>query len=131
MRNFKILGMLEKIKKPFYWLASLIFSGVAFLMTSDKVLAQTVGGSPSIKLENPLDTTSFIQIINNVLNYLIYISVPILAIMILVGGFQILTAKDSPEKVANGRKTIMYAVIGFTIILISKGVASILLRIIG
>ena len=51
--------------------------------------------------------------------------------MILIGGFQILTAKDSPEKVKSGRATIMYAVIGFVIILISKGVALILLNIIG
>jgi len=124
----------KKIKNPFYWLASLIFSGLVFLI-ANKVLAQTVGGSPSCcapgEICNPLCTKSIVGVINNVLNYLIYISVPILAIMILVGGFQILTAKDSPEKVANGRKTIMYAVIGFTIILISKGVASILLRIIG
>ncbi|NCO15543.1 hypothetical protein COS60_00105 [Candidatus Wolfebacteria bacterium CG03_land_8_20_14_0_80_39_317] len=121
--------MSKKIKNPFYWLGSLIFSGLVFLMTN-KVLAQGGGvGTGPIKLPNPLGTTNIIQIINNVLNYLIYISVPILAIMILIGGFQILIARDNPEKIQSGRKTLMYAVIGFTIILISKGVALILLRI--
>ena len=98
-------------------------------MTSD-TFAAGVGETTGVELKNPLGTTSIIQIINNVLNYLIYISVPILAIMILVGGFQILTARDNPEKIKKGKTTIMYAVIGFVIILISKGVALILLKII-
>lgn len=89
-----------------------------------------VGQGP-ITLLNPLGTESIIEIVNRVLNFLIYISVPILALMILVGGFQILTARDSPEKVQNGRKTIMWASIGFVVILASKGVALILLKIIG
>jgi predicted small integral membrane protein len=96
----------------------------------NKVLAKTDITTGGIKLENPLKSTSIIEIINNVLNWLIIYSIPILAIMILIGGFQILTAREDPGKVANGRKTIMYAVVGFTIILISKGVALILINII-
>ena len=82
-----------------------------------------------VTLENPLGKENIIDVINGVLNYLIYISVPILAFMILWGGFQILTARDDPEKVKNGRKTIQWASIGFAVILISKGVALILLKI--
>ncbi|MEK7451400.1 MAG: pilin, partial [Patescibacteria group bacterium] len=93
---------------------------------ANKALAQTTGGSPSFSIDNPLGTTSIVQIINNVLNYLIYISVPILALMILIGGFQILTARGDPGQITSGRKTITYAVIGFLIILLSKGVALIL-----
>ena len=88
-------------------------------------------GGTSIPLENPLGTNSIIGIINKILSYLIYISVPFLALMILVGGFQILFARDSAEKVQSGRKTIQWAVIGFAIILVSKGVALILLQVLG
>jgi len=124
--------MFKKIKNYFYWLINLGILGL-----TPKAFAQVGGtGGPSggtggVELLNPLGTKSIIQIINNVLNYLIYISVPILALMILVGGFQILTARDNPEKITKGRTTIMYAVIGFVIVLISKGVALILLKIIG
>jgi len=134
--------MSNKIKNFLNYLIGLVFSGVLFLMTNNALAADGTGGpgggtgGPSggtggPELTNPLGTTSIVQIINNVLNYLIYISVPILAIMILVGGFQILTARDNSEKISNGRKTIMYAVVGFTIILISKGVALIILKIMG
>ncbi len=103
--------------------------GTFFL--NNKVLAQTGGGSPSTKLDNPLGTDSIIKIISNILDWLIIYSIPILALMILIGGFQILTARDKPEQITSGRKTIQWAVIGFVIILISKGIALILLNIIG
>jgi len=122
--------MSNKIKNFLNYLVRLLFSEVVFLI-NNKTLAAGVGETTGAELTNPLGTTSIVQIINNVLNYLIFISVPILAIMILVGGFQILTARDNPEKIGNGRKTIMYAVIGFIIILISKGVALIILKIMG
>ncbi|MFH1346825.1 MAG: hypothetical protein ABIH10_01070 [Spirochaetota bacterium] len=102
-----------------------------FLIFNNVVLAQTTGDSSSSELPNPLSTDSIIKVIDNILNYLIYISVPILAIMILVGGFQILTARGVPDKIVSGKKTITYAVIGFTIVLVSKGIALVLLTIIG
>ena len=89
------------------------------------------GNMGPFKLSNPLGTDSIIVIINKILNYLIYISVPFLALLILIGGFQILFARDNAENVAKGRKTIQWAVIGFAIILVSKGVALILLSVLG
>jgi hypothetical protein len=98
----------------------------------EKVLAQRgpVTGNELI-LENPLGTDSIVEIINRVLNYLIYISVPILALMILIGGFYILSAKDDASKVQKGKDVIKYSVIGFVVILCSKGVGLILLEILG
>ncbi|MEK7162674.1 MAG: hypothetical protein AAB696_00025 [Patescibacteria group bacterium] len=124
--------ILKKTRK-WFWLAGVMVLGAGFL--NNKVLAATQGGSPSCppgELCNPLGrgNNSIITIISNILDWLIIYSIPILALMILIGGFQILTAKDSPEKVTSGKKTIMYAVIGFIIILISKGIALILLNII-
>ena len=110
-----------------------MFLKLISLFGIEKVLAQTERGTPGgpIILEDPLGGKSLIEVINSVLNYLIYISVPILALMILVGGFQILGAKDSSEKVQKGKDTIKYAVIGFIVVLCSKGVALILLNILG
>lgn len=79
---------------------------------------------------DPADCT-IIAILDRIIDFILLISVPILAIMILIGGFYILTARDNKEKVVTGRKVIYYAVIGFTIILISKGVSLIILEILG
>ncbi|MEK9168259.1 MAG: hypothetical protein AAB698_00460 [Patescibacteria group bacterium] len=126
--------MLKKTKN-LIWLAGLMVLGMGFLNNKMALAARGTTSCSSTggknELTNPLGTCSIIEIISNVLDWLIIYSIPILALMILIGGFQILTAKDSPEKVSSGRKTIMYAVVGFIIILISKGIALILLNIIG
>ena len=112
---------------------SALLAASYFLANAFKVsAAETTGYTPTtVELDNPLGTSSIMQIINNIIDYIIYISVPILTILVLVGGFQILTAKDSAANVTKGRKTIQYAAIGFAIIIISKGVALVVLKILG
>jgi hypothetical protein len=90
-----------------------------------------VNSAGSVKISNPLGVTSFVGAISKILDYLIYISIPILALMILWGGFQILTAREAPEKIKNGKTTIMWAVVGFIIILASKGMALIFIEVLG
>lgn len=108
-----------------------IIAFLGLLLLANSAAAETTGGSPSFELVNPFGNTTFVQIINKVLNFLITISIPILALMVLIGGFQILTARGDPGQITTGRKTIQWAVVGFLVILASKGVALILLEIIG
>jgi NAD dependent epimerase/dehydratase family enzyme len=90
-----------------------------------RALALSPGNTP-ITLPNPISASSFTQVVANVTNFLLYIAVPLTAIMALVGGFQMITAGGDPEKFAAGRKTLMYAVIGFAIVILAGGVASII-----
>ena len=126
--------MAERLKnRVIFWITSMVFFLITtnFLIVPTKIFAEQRGPvtDDGLELKNPLGNKDIIDIINSILNYLIYISVPILAFMILWGGFQILWARDDPEKVKNGRKTIQWEAIGFAVILISKGVAFILLTI--
>jgi len=102
-----------------------------FLGFNKVALAATTGGVPSNEIPNPLGAGStFLTVIDKIINYLIFISAPILAIMVLVAGFQILTARGNATKIVAGKQTLLYAIIGFVIILVSKGVALILLSLI-
>ncbi|MBI5220918.1 MAG: hypothetical protein HY978_03765 [Candidatus Liptonbacteria bacterium] len=49
-----------------------------------------------------------------------------MAIIILWGGIQIMTARGNPEQVSQGGKTIWWGVIGFGIILLATSVPYIL-----
>ena len=51
--------------------------------------------------------------------------------MVVKGGFIILTAGGSPEKFKTGKDVILYAVIGYIIILVSWGVIYIIGEILG
>lgn len=61
---------------------------------------------------------------------LYYIAVPLVVIFIIYGGFVILTAGDSPEKVQNGRGIITSAVIGLLIALLAWLLIDIILQVI-
>ncbi|MDP3947499.1 MAG: hypothetical protein Q8Q41_02305 [bacterium] len=88
----------------------------------------SVGG---IRLENPLASDTITGVLDSILTYLIIIGAPIVAIMVIYGGFQILTAGGDPEKFKTGGKTILYAAVGYGIIIISKGVTLILKQLLG
>lgn len=84
--------------------------------------AQSNGGNP-ITISNPLTCNDLTCVAQSIINFLFTLAIPICAIMVLIGGFQMLTAAGNPERFSSGRKTIMYAVIGFAVIVIADGVA--------
>ena len=93
----------------------------------EKALATHGGGREiSIKLKNPLSCDDFGCVANKIIDGLFALSIPIVSVMVLVGGFQILFASGDPEKFKTGKKTILYSVVGFTVILLAKGVVLII-----
>jgi Type IV secretion system pilin len=68
----------------------------------------------------------FTQIAGNVIQFLITIGAALMAILVIIGGIQMMTAAGDPEKFGKGKKTLLYAVVGFVVLLISQGIASLL-----
>jgi hypothetical protein len=101
-----------------------------FLGTTQLVFAQQQGFGP-INLTNPLGVSSFQGVVAQIANFLLIIAIPLTAIMALIGGFQMITAGGNPEKFSSGRKTLMYAAIGFGVVVIAGGVASIVKNLLG
>jgi len=105
-----------------------------------KVFGATSGGSNSgggttINIPNPLcggsTNCTIVAILEQISIYLLWIGAPIATIMIIYGAFQILTAAGDPTKVKTGSKTILYAAIGYGVILISWGVISLVKELLG
>ena len=57
---------------------------------------------------------------------LLDIATPIVAIMVVIGAIQIMTAAGNSEKISQGKKTITYAVLGFAVLLLATSVVPIL-----
>ena len=116
--------------KAFFFLALFSFA--------EKVFAADTGGtappSGSITLANPLSCTSTTNssgapifcLLEKILLFLYNLAIPITVIMVLVGGFQILTAAGDPEKFSTGRKTILYAAGGFAVVVLANSVIAII-----
>lgn len=79
------------------------------------------GSGLSVAIPNPIGCPNFTCVASNIIDVLFIFVGPITVIMILVGGFQILTAHGDPDKVKKGRNTILYAFVGFGIVAIGKG----------
>ncbi len=103
-----------------------------------KTLAVGGGDNPQpVTLLNPLcagggtcnsDAASLIQ---SIVKWLFVIATPIAVGMILIGAFQMLLSGGSEDKFATGKKTVLYAVIGYAIILIGWGITSIIQSLLG
>lgn len=85
----------------------------------------------TITIPNPLSCTDITCVLGQVLNSLLILAVPIVTIMALIAGYQILFAAGDPEKASRGRRTLLYAAIGFAVILLATSLSVIITLIIG
>ena len=101
-------------------------SVVVFFTGIGVALAQ--GGTQAITLTDPLGgSETFSTVATNVANFLfVDIAIPLSVIMVLVGGFQMMTSAGEPEKISQAKKTITYAAIGFGIALVAGGITTLL-----
>jgi len=74
----------------------------------------------SITICNPLQACDFTELINNIIGFIFTIAVTLAPLMIIIGAFYILTAGASPQRVEAGKNIILYTLIGFTVILLSR-----------
>ena len=90
------------------------------------------GGSQyDIEIPNPLKVTSISSLIDRIVDYVIGIASIILPLVIIFGAYQMLWSGGDLEKIISGRKTITYAIIGFALVLISKGITMIIAELMG
>ncbi|PIW97782.1 hypothetical protein COZ81_00735 [Candidatus Jorgensenbacteria bacterium CG_4_8_14_3_um_filter_38_10] len=100
-----------------------MFSSLVIFIS--KTFAQQCQNPPcvTIGLSNPIGSGTIADVVTKIVDGLRdYIAPPIVAAMILFAAFQILTAGGNEEKFKKGKKTLLYAVIGYAIIIISSGI---------
>jgi len=83
------------------------------------------GGIPAV-LGNPISSQTLPQLLENVLNFLFGLAIVILPIIILYGGILMLTAGGNPEKISSSRTILLWAVVAFAIILLARGLPTVL-----
>lgn len=74
-------------------------------------------------LPNPLGTDSFLEVINRVLQGLTIIAIPVVAIIIVIAGFMLITSGGDPGKRTKAKDMILWSAIGFGILLLADSVA--------
>jgi len=90
----------------------------------------TSASAQALTLPNPLTNCSggtiMTCVVTPITNFLLMLATPICAIMVLWGGFEMMTSGGDPEKFSTGRSTVIYAAVGFIVVLLANSVAQII-----
>lgn len=82
--------------------------------------------------QEPCEFKDLIVGLHNVIEFAIKVLAPVfVAIMVVTGGFYLLTAGPSPGRAARGKEMIKWAVIGYAIIMLSYIMVNTVLQIVG
>lgn len=79
----------------------------------------------------PCDVTALVKLVKNIIKYLMLIVIPIAMFGIGWGGFNIMTAAGSEEKLSKGRQAITLAVTGVVIVLLSYLIVKLIFDVLG
>ena len=85
----------------------------------------------AITIENPLEAETFEELIENLFNFIFVVAIAIVPIMFIVAAFYFLTSGGDPEKVRTAKRIILWTFIGLIIVLLGKGIVSIIWQILG
>ncbi|MBI2622951.1 MAG: hypothetical protein HYW65_00025 [Candidatus Liptonbacteria bacterium] len=80
-----------------------------------------------VALTNPLGADNLKDVIDKVAPTLIAIAAPIATIMVIYGAFLMITSGGNDERISTGRKTILYAAIGFAAVLLASSIVPVIL----
>ncbi len=86
----------------------------------------STGASGGIQIPNFLGANNFQDLLVKILNALWVLAALITMLMVLISGFQFLLASGNPEKIEKAKRTLLYVVIGFVIIILSYSASAII-----
>jgi len=79
-----------------------------------------------IRFESPWGSVTFDEMLVRVLSWVWPFSLAIGVLMIIIGSYYLVLSGGNPEKAATGRKIVTYALVGVTIVTISRGIVVLL-----
>lgn len=80
---------------------------------------------------SPIQSTTLEDLLESVINYIFWFATAITPVLVVAAGFMFLTSGGSMEKVAQAKRIMTYTIIGYAIVLFSRGLISILAEILG
>ncbi len=88
----------------------------------------TTGG---VTICNPLQACDIEELIDKIIDFILWVAIAIAPIMLLYAGFLFVTAGGDSQKITQAKTIITYTVIGLAVVLLAKGLISVLESILG
>lgn len=74
-------------------------------------------GAGSKTITNPLQSKDILQFLGKIVDIIIIFALPIIVLFIMYGGFLLVTARGDTSKIEDGKKALLWAIVGGVIIL--------------
>lgn len=107
-----------------YFLSTVIFAAIFGMIIFSSFVEADVTIEPPV-------SGDIMDLFNRIMDFILKISIPVAAIIIMVGGIQMATAGGNEDKIKKAQKTITWAIVGFAIILLSKGLVLVIKNFLG
>ncbi len=122
--------MKSKIKKIFNYL--LVFGGITlpslvFAQTNGVTQGLTTSGVGSFFPSSGIGgSTSFTQLLQNVIEIMLLFAGAIAVVFVIIGGYQYITSGGNEETAEKGRQTLTNAIIGVIVIVLSYTIITVI-----
>lgn len=114
--------MLVYLKKNLLKIALMVFSLVSPVLS----FAQVTGDPPIVTIDNPIGAETINELIKTILEGVIKIGMPIIALAIIYCGFLFVSARGKPESIKKAKDALLYTLIGAAILLGSWAIAQLI-----
>ena len=85
----------------------------------------------AVTFKNPFQNLTFGKLIENIINFIFWVAMAIVPIVIIIAAYYLLTSGGDPEKVRTAKRIIFWTLIGLFIVLLAKAIPAIIKQIIG
>ena len=95
---------------------------IIVLMPMFFALADPAATSTTVSIDNPLGQKTILDVVNNALSFLLWISIVVGVFVIMWAGFTYITSQGKPDKATAASKMIVNVLIGITVVILAKGI---------
>lgn len=107
-------------------IAQLVFAGAGFVYAANPIQdGINKAGEPFPQITGVKKTSTVVDIILYAIRVLLYVAMAIDVFFIIIGGYQYITSAGNEERAGKGRKTLVNAIIGLVIIIMSYTIVSV------
>lgn len=85
-----------------------------------------VSADSSMSIQNPITADSFEIVISNIIDFIFNIAIVLVPLMVVIGGVMFLTSGGNLERVTQSKRILIWSIVGFLIVLLSKGILAML-----
>ena len=105
------------------------FTNFASGIASAAPLDQVKQGADSVK--NADDSGNLTELVNNIINTLLFITGMVAVIMIVIGGLRYVTSNGDSNQASQAKNTILYAVIGLVVAIMAYAIVNFVITSLG